>query len=278
MNIKRLITLAAFVVGLALVWVFFKQGGPAKITTFEECAALYPVMESYPEQCNTPDGKHFVRDISNDVNNLIQVDAPVAGATVSSPLIVTGKARGTWYFEASFPVKIEDALGGLITQGVAQAKGDWMTTEFVPFEATLLFAAPTTDTGFLVLKNDNPSGEPARDKEIRIPISFKKGIPVAKVSFGKEFAVRKTDSVVLPDGLVVYVKSIDDSRCKPGVQCIWAGEISVELLVKSSTGLSSTLRIGTVNQQTITQDGYSFSLGKSSTAELAKITINTISE
>ena len=37
------------------------------ITNFEECAAAgYPVMESYPEQCRTPDGRLFVRDISND--------------------------------------------------------------------------------------------------------------------------------------------------------------------------------------------------------------------
>lgn len=30
------------------------------IDTFEECAKYYPVMESYPEQCSTPDGGHFV--------------------------------------------------------------------------------------------------------------------------------------------------------------------------------------------------------------------------
>jgi hypothetical protein len=34
------------------------------ITTFEECAAAgYQVMESYPRQCSTPDGKFFVETI-----------------------------------------------------------------------------------------------------------------------------------------------------------------------------------------------------------------------
>lgn len=34
------------------------------ILTFEDCAAAgYPVMESYPEQCRTPDGRLFVRVI-----------------------------------------------------------------------------------------------------------------------------------------------------------------------------------------------------------------------
>ena len=33
------------------------------ITSFYECAAAgYPVMESYPEQCRTPDGRLFVNE------------------------------------------------------------------------------------------------------------------------------------------------------------------------------------------------------------------------
>jgi hypothetical protein len=36
------------------------------IDTFEECvAAGNPVMESYPRQCKTPDGKHFVEEIDS---------------------------------------------------------------------------------------------------------------------------------------------------------------------------------------------------------------------
>lgn len=38
----------------------------AAINSFEECAKHYPVMESYPEQCNTPDGKHFTRELSEE--------------------------------------------------------------------------------------------------------------------------------------------------------------------------------------------------------------------
>lgn len=36
------------------------------ITSFEACAqAGYPIMESYPEQCKTPDGRTFVKQIPN---------------------------------------------------------------------------------------------------------------------------------------------------------------------------------------------------------------------
>lgn len=36
----------------------------SEINSFEACAKLYPVMESYPEQCQTPDGKHFTKIIT----------------------------------------------------------------------------------------------------------------------------------------------------------------------------------------------------------------------
>ncbi len=96
------------------------------------------------------------------------------GNGVSSPWMLSGKARGTWYFEASFPVELRDAGGRIIAQTSAQAQGDWMTSEFVPFSATLEFAKqPTGSHGTLVLKKDNPSGDPAHDDSITIPIVFK---------------------------------------------------------------------------------------------------------
>jgi len=56
------IILAAGTVG----YIGYKDGTlkatSKEITTFEECAAAgYPIMESYPEQCRTPDGKNFAR-------------------------------------------------------------------------------------------------------------------------------------------------------------------------------------------------------------------------
>lgn len=36
------------------------------INNFEDCAKYYPVMESYPEQCRTPDGRLFVRPLSDE--------------------------------------------------------------------------------------------------------------------------------------------------------------------------------------------------------------------
>ncbi len=102
----------------------------------------------------------------------IRVSSPQAGQAVSSPLVVAGEARGTWYFEASFPVKLLDADGRPLAVAPAQAQGDWMTEEFVPFQVSLAFDLPPTATGTLVLQKDNPSGLPENDDEIRLPVEF----------------------------------------------------------------------------------------------------------
>ena len=147
---------------------------PLVITSFEECAQHYPVMESYPEQCNTPDGKHFVRNVGNvlDLNDRIVNYLPQPGDLVTSPLSIEGEARGTWYFEASFPVRLVDASSKTLAQGPAQALGEWMTTEFVPYRGTLSFTLPTSATGTLILTRDDPSGMRVPE-ELRIPIRFR---------------------------------------------------------------------------------------------------------
>lgn len=101
----------------------------------------------------------------------LKLDNLVAGQKVASPLTITGQAK-LWYFEASFPVEIRDANGAILAQVPAQAQGEWMTEEFVPFAVTLEFAAPATATGTVVLRKDNPSGLPELDESVEIPVVF----------------------------------------------------------------------------------------------------------
>ena len=110
--------------------------------------------------------------VRNQKNNLIQVDTPVSGSVIKSPFTITGKARGFWFFEASFPLVLVDGNGKEILVSYATAEGDWMTEEFVPFSSTITFNTPTTATGTLILKKDNPSGEAVYDDSILIPVRF----------------------------------------------------------------------------------------------------------
>lgn len=104
--------------------------------------------------------------------DLIHVNRPGKNELVTSPLTISGQARGTWYFEASFPVILISGNGDTLAVKPAQAQGEWMTADFVPFTLTLDFAAPATPGGTLILKKDNPSGLPEHDAELRIPVRF----------------------------------------------------------------------------------------------------------
>jgi hypothetical protein len=110
---------------------------------------------------------NFTAETASD---LIYVDKITSNDTVSSPLTITGKARGQWFFEASFPVRLVDSSGVVVTTSIAQAGSDWMTTDFVPFSVILNFDVTTRTPAELVLAADNPSGLPQNDREIKVPV------------------------------------------------------------------------------------------------------------
>lgn len=107
---------------------------------------------------------------NNPENSDIRVFLPKPEELVKSPLQVSGEARGTWFFEASFPIKIIDEAGNVLGTSYVQAESDWMTENFVPFKGEINYLLKTRTNGFLVLAKDNPSGLQENDKEIRIPI------------------------------------------------------------------------------------------------------------
>ncbi len=106
-------------------------------------------------------------------DDLIKVKDFELNQIVDSPLVIKGEARGFWYFEGSFPVKIFDENNNLLGVAPTQAQGDWMTESFVPFEVSLAFSTSTTKKGTLVLEKDNPSGLPENADEFRIPVVFR---------------------------------------------------------------------------------------------------------
>ena len=102
----------------------------------------------------------------------IELNLP-PNSPITSPITLTGRARGPWYFEASFPIELRDTNNTLLATTIAQAQADWMTTDWVPFTASLTFPAqPAGSTGTLVLKKDNPSGEPQNDASFVVPVQF----------------------------------------------------------------------------------------------------------
>ncbi|MBI5456489.1 hypothetical protein HY969_01990 [Candidatus Kaiserbacteria bacterium] len=109
---------------------------------------------------------------NNADDSLIKLDLIRPGVTVLPHFTVTGQARGTWYFEASFPVEVVAADGRQLAMGIAQAQGEWMTEEFVPFAAQVELTEDYSGAAKLILHKDNPSGEAANDASIELPIEI----------------------------------------------------------------------------------------------------------
>lgn len=192
---KALIPLALIIVAVGLILAFSRYENvnpdtvvPAtdqpvsleNIRSFEDCAAAgYPVMESSPRQCRLPDGRLYAEELPapdpeyrNASANDIRVTNPFPGAVTGKQFTVMGEARGPWFFEASFPVEVLDKDGRVLATGIAQAQGDWMTTEFVKFSAPISVPQSYIGPATLVLKKDNPSGDAVRDASVRFPFTI----------------------------------------------------------------------------------------------------------
>lgn len=117
--------------------------------------------------------------VTEDVGNaeekkdLIVVDTPAPNSILPSTFEVKGKARGNWFFEASFPVTLVAEDGTVLLDSYIMTDSEWMTENFVPFQKTFTFVNTSGSTnGTLILKKDNPSGLPANDDSLRIPVKF----------------------------------------------------------------------------------------------------------
>lgn len=106
--------------------------------------------------------------------NTIVVDTPKANAVITSPVKVSGRARGNWFFEASAPVIVLDTNGKILGNGTIKATGDWMTTDFVPFTGSITFLTSSTTPvgGAVVFMNDNPSGQASTSSFFAVPTYF----------------------------------------------------------------------------------------------------------
>jgi len=68
----------------------------------------------------------------------------------------------------------------------------------------------------------------------------------SNVSFDTPITLEIQKPVTFDDGLVVNLISIDDSRCKEGVRCIWPGQITATLEAFDGTILIDSFQLGTV--------------------------------
>lgn len=194
MRSAKIVSIIVGVIALVLAgWVAYlllgrQEVSRSGVTDFASCvAAGHPVTQTSPRQCQAVDGTVYREPGASGeggANAAVQEFTSPKGVTVrlhdwserqivASPLEISGEIPGNWSFEASFPVILLDPSRKIIGQTAAAVDGEWMTSEYVPFTATLTFEAPSAGGGgLLTLRKDNPSGLPENDDAIDIPVAF----------------------------------------------------------------------------------------------------------
>jgi len=109
----------------------------------------------------------------NCISDRVIVETPLPGTVVSTPLAVSGRARGAWFFEGEVRLRLLDDERNVLAAGFATAEGEWMTKGFVPFRGTLAFRRPAgLRRGVLEVARNNVSDDRTLDEALEIPVVF----------------------------------------------------------------------------------------------------------
>ncbi len=155
-----LITLTILIVVLAVA--LFVVPTPASAPTVDSERSA-PASPNPVTKTPTPTGLA-------PLHTKVSVTSPKAGSTVGKTFVVAGSAPGNWFFEASFPIQVRDKDNNKIGQAIAQAQGEWMTTDQVTFTSSITISSGYSGPATLVLLRDNPSGLPENDDALEVPI------------------------------------------------------------------------------------------------------------
>lgn len=162
--------LLAVLVGLG---IFYYQKNSA---LEDELVEEEQIVEENIDNDDATEGE-IISYVPLEASDLIKITNPVPGQQgLTSPLVITGEARGNWFFEATAPVILTDWNGLIIAEGYIEADGEWMTEDFVPFTGILTFNQTDipdfNNRGHLILQKSNASGLPEHDMAAEMVIFF----------------------------------------------------------------------------------------------------------
>jgi hypothetical protein len=161
---------SALFFGLALILIVLAWVGYAARGIYRP---LPPVPAATPA-----DAPRATSTAVANIGHSLEVSEPSPNSRVTSPLRISGRAQGMWFFDGKLAVQLLDAAGNLIAESAAEARppagGNRTAPEFTAFALTLEFQTPTTTpAGLLILRNHNPSGDPEQDIIFAIPVKFR---------------------------------------------------------------------------------------------------------
>lgn len=113
------------------------------------------------------------REQNNQVSEFPSINIE-AGQVIGSPLKITVNSEGKWGgFEGELgTIELFDQENNTIGLCILSTTENWMVNGPVRYNCDLEFNASLTGNGRLVVKNNNPTGEPKFDKSFVIPVRY----------------------------------------------------------------------------------------------------------
>ncbi len=149
----------------------------------QDCSSHKPIKinverDRTTESIDLLDWRIFPEQIEIEEKEEINLTSPAPYQKVKMPLTIRGQARGTWFFEASFPLKLVDRAGNILVSSYAMTNQEWMTQDFVEFEAEISSNQTIGETAlhYLVLEKANPSSLPENADQLSVPIYVSTGL------------------------------------------------------------------------------------------------------
>lgn len=119
----------------------------------------------------------FAQGMNINENDFVKVSKPEYNETIASPYTVKGEAKGSWFYDNAFPIKLFDEKGNLVAETMAKTKEkDFKDTDFVSFEATLEFWIPKTELGTILLEKGRSLGSLESVQSLSISVRFSENI------------------------------------------------------------------------------------------------------
>jgi len=151
-NKKIVVFLIVLLIVSLVIWKYQQKSAVEQISSFEECArAGYPVLESYPEQCRTPNGESFTRQIPNQ-QNLQQETIEEIGLSFQYPT------------DLLYRKEIADNDGNIRTVGFFLTKGSEQNPEYQMYGLYENYRNATKDD----LERAKTEMDPTTIKEVNI--------------------------------------------------------------------------------------------------------------
>ena len=135
-----------------------------------------PVITPTPTITSVPSPTPTTNESINTSSEII-ITEPATTSAIKSPVTIKGTAPKSWTFEGVLTVLVEDIQHKTIAGGPVYIKEITGSDNRVSFESTVPFSTKNV-SGFITIKNDNPSGLPENNKSFSLPIQFKNSLSV----------------------------------------------------------------------------------------------------